>query len=210
MAEPCSRCGGSGIQPGHEIWDYDGRLRGPACRECGGRGTEHVVGDSCLITALAKVFVFVVLPIFALLVLRGLYINLTQDDDNPIEATAEDPTEGIKGERVGSCLQGIRSDTITVVDCSAAHEAEVYRLVGIDADQDAARPSQADLTDFARDECREAVVDYLGSAPVEEGLSANWLAPSDEGWAKGRRTVTCLLLQEDGSSSTGRVRGTGG
>ena len=210
MAEACRRCGGSGIQPGHELWDNSG-LHGPACRECGGSGLEHQGEGGCVITILAKLFVFVVMPIFALLVVHGLYVNLTQRDGSSIDATATDPKLGPNGEVTGSCIRDVDAEQIAIVGCEVAHEAEVYRVVGIDVGADVERPAKDDLTAFARSECRKAVLDYFGGAPSEVGMSVNWFVPSETGWAKGKRSLSCVALKEPGhQATTGSIRGTAG
>ncbi len=115
---------------------------------------------------------------------------------------------------VGDCLNGADGElveSVDVVDCSEAHDFEVY-----------ARPSHAASGDYpgadalfawADQRCWEAFEPYVGVPFEESELYFTNLVPTDESWEQGNRRATCMLHRFDGSfqvvPSVGSARNSG-
>ncbi|MGW4110592.1 septum formation family protein [Actinosynnema sp. NPDC004786] len=99
--------------------------------------------------------------------------------------------------KVGQC-----TDTgLEVLDCAAAHEAEVTEVGRLDGLGEA-YPNDRDLRRAVLPACRAALTAYLGSADHDATrLQAHALWPSRDGWAKGDRWRLCTVveLKPDGS-----------
>lgn len=183
----------------------NGEIRGPACRECGGTGVVSEPGGGCITAGLAKLFVFIGVPVFAVILAFAGYRNLTQADPNVVEVSEVDPAVGASGTRVGSCITDIDS-AFRIVACEEPHQAEVFRLVGMVTEGDDPLPNRDDLNAFARANCRTGA-QYAGRPLQELGLTTLWLLPDESGWRKGIRVVECLLLRPGHESFTGSLSG---
>jgi hypothetical protein len=103
---------------------------------------------------------------------------------------------------VGDCV-----DNYAVVDCSMAHEYEVYLVVDHPAHEGKPYPGNRAITRYADKTCRPAFEDYVG-VPYEDSIyDYQWLAPDDEFWKAGDREVICGVGDPTGTKLTGVVRG---
>lgn len=108
--------------------------------------------------------------------------------------------------QVGECVAevpavDIGEATVTAVDCSAPHRAEVYLLAPV-----AVNAAIADVADRA---CAAGLDQYTGGAP-ERTLSVTYLIDSKQdrtGATPLPSTVICLLQAADSGLLEGSVRG---
>jgi hypothetical protein len=112
---------------------------------------------------------------------------------------------------VGSCVNGIHegvnvtTSTTRSVDCASPHENEV--IASVDYSPSGAFPGQSALDAFATAQCPTAFESYVGVSFEQSSLQMIPVTPSDLTWAKGDRSVTCVVLTTDGSKLTGSVKG---
>lgn len=149
----------------------------------------------------------------------------TDDAGDATEPTSSTPSTQAAGpvaatELVaGDCISGLvvgaderaRIDSAEVVDCSRAHEIEVFATFELapgdfDADteaggEDAGFPGQQRIIDAADGGCNRRLED-LGDAAAAVGLLAVW--PTAESWSQGDRKVACAVYPEGGQAFEGR------
>ena len=80
---------------------------------------------------------------------------------------------------------------IDPVNCAGPHAGEVYRqadLVGQDR-----YPGSEDLGAQAGEVCADAFTDFVGTGFPESTLDVVTMMPSKESWARGDRTVICVV-----------------
>lgn len=110
---------------------------------------------------------------------------------------------------VGQCINTETEGEISsvpVVDCAETHNGEVFSLPQLpDGDfpgDDAVRQSADQLCagqDFQT---------YVGKPYEESAIYYSALTPTDETWDDGDREIVCFLLaDQNGSESTGSLRG---
>lgn len=112
----------------------------------------------------------------------------------------------------GACVNGIRDGaTVTAtsaraVDCAAPHDNEV---VGTSPySPDGSYPGAATLSAFGQRPCLEAFRAYIGIDYETSALEMILVTPSGVTWAKGDRTIACVVGAAGGGRLTGSVRGT--
>lgn len=115
--------------------------------------------------------------------------------------------------RTGTCLNDVRAegDTVTVdstrgVSCSGTHESEV---VGTLIHTGSGRfPGVATLVTYGQTPCVDAFRSYVGVEFQDSSLDMIVVVPSEVAWAKGDRSIACLVITSDGSRISGTVKGT--
>lgn len=147
------------------------------------------------------------LPIAALLVISlvgaALYLLLRDDDPAPREAggTGEVTFEDV---RLGDCTAEIPEGvtlTVRVLPCSQPHEGEVYATFELSGDD---YPGPSEVERFALGGCQREAVAAL--PPDDETLyDLVYLAPSEQTWDRGDRTVSCVLSDPNGEPLVGSV-----
>lgn len=129
----------------------------------------------------------------------------------PTAVAAPATTQGAEVQKwidleVGDCLAetppvDLSVVTVTVVDCSTAHAAEVYRRAAVEVN--------AAITDVANRECAAGLVQYTGR-PVDGGpFVVTYLIDSNQDRTSNNptpSTVICLLQAADGQPLTGSAR----
>ena len=147
------------------------------------------------------------LPIAAALVLTlvgaALYLLLRDDDPSPRAA-------GGSGEvtfddvRLGDCTAEIPEGvtlTVRVLPCNQPHEGEVYATFELSGDD---YPGATEIERFALGGCQREAVAAL--PPDDETLyDLVYLAPSEQTWKRGDRTVSCVLSDPTGQPLVGSV-----
>ena len=92
---------------------------------------------------------------------------------------------------------------VEVVDCSAPHGHEVYSNHQIAQstfpDRDTMRSEAA--------ACVTAFETYVGVPLDQSRYSVSYLTPSEGSWAQGDHTITCTIVNKDGSLITGSLKG---
>jgi hypothetical protein len=112
--------------------------------------------------------------------------------------------------RVGDCFDPPAVVGTVVKDvqhrpCAEAHLAEVF-YVG-DYDQPSATyPTEDAFSEFVLDRCVDAFQAYTGEAYGEGDLDIQPYWPTEEGWGRGDKEVTCFAIRVDGGTMTGSVR----
>ena len=101
---------------------------------------------------------------------------------------------------VGDCfnLGGSNDDFITdveVVNCSEAHEAEVYAKVNVDR---SSYPTMSYFATFADEQCYDPFRSYVGVSYEESSWFFDFLYPDSESWDRGKRYINCLIIPEYG------------
>ena len=99
---------------------------------------------------------------------------------------------------VGDCFNigGSSYDTITdveIVDCSEAHEAEVFARVNIDR---SSYPTFSYFATFAEERCYDPFRSYVGVSYEESIWYADFIYPDSEAWDGGERYISCLVIPE--------------
>ena len=100
---------------------------------------------------------------------------------------------------VGDCFS-VESDelsSVTVVECVASHEYEVFAVFDHQAGPDAAFPGQQELLAEADLLCQPSFEAYVGHDYQTSIWYITSLTPSEQTWADGDREITCLLNQQD-------------
>jgi hypothetical protein len=91
--------------------------------------------------------------------------------------------------------------TVTVIDCAAAHEAEVYSRVPVGVD--------AAIADVADRECTTRFTEYTGRSANNSPLALTYLIDSNQdrtGNNPEPSTVICLLQAANDEPLTGSAR----
>jgi len=113
---------------------------------------------------------------------------------------------------VGSCVNGVHEGgTVTTavtrpVDCAGPHENEV--IGSLDYASSGGFPGDAALLSFATTNCLAMFESFVGISFQESSLDMLPIVPTQLSWAKGDRSVVCVVLATDRSSLTGSVKGT--
>jgi hypothetical protein len=150
----------------------------------------------------------------------------TTTTEAPIEAGT---VRYVYSAEVGDCFdrrrladEGDRA-VILLLDCSLPHEQEVFFLVTIDDEllaavsPDPAAPATDSgpwpgdelLGSAARLACPRPFDEWAGIAYERSSLEIAWLAPDDETWADGRRTIACTVTDGTGERMAGSKAGAG-
>ncbi len=116
---------------------------------------------------------------------------------------------------VGQCFD-IPTDAevgdVDTLDCSAAHDAEVFVARAVTApvpSADGAYPGDAAYGSWVGANCGDAAQRaYLGPA-ARADLAVGYFYPDANAWAHGERRVTCYLHTLDGSRLTAPLAGAG-
>jgi hypothetical protein len=110
----------------------------------------------------------------------------------------------------GECFVGAATGNVSdvkIVDCTQAHDAEVYFVF----------PYPNAPSDFPGDDavrtasetgCRPAFQDFVGLDFDSSSYGISFLRPTSDSWGTGDRTIDCLITSGDGSQLTGSAKGT--
>lgn len=114
----------------------------------------------------------------------------------------------------GQCFDGLGDVTedgfviaVTVVDCAAPHEAELYATF---THPDAATyPGEEAVTSMADQGCVDRFDSFAGISYARSTLEATYLFPTAVSWREGDRVIQCVLHSGDGQPLTESMRGRG-
>jgi hypothetical protein len=112
--------------------------------------------------------------------------------------------------QVGQCVNDKEQDeetvsTLPVVDCAQPHTGEVYALPVL---ADGEFPGDAAVGEKADELCSgKEFEDYVGMSYEESVTHISSIVPSAESWDGGHREIVCLLQNEEGTPTTGSLRG---
>ena len=68
-------------------------------------------------------------------------------------------------------------------------------------------PAESVFEAYVTDNCYPAFASYIGRAYSDSQLSMYWLAPTDEGWRAGDRSVQCAAYHPEVKSQTQSLKG---
>jgi len=113
---------------------------------------------------------------------------------------------------VGACVNGIGEGTRIGRDnqpvaCGSPHDNEV--VGSVEYTGQAGYPGQPTLETFAESSCIAAFNAYVGGDFQTSSLNMLPILPSELSWARGDRTISCVVVTGDGSKLAGSVKGTG-
>ena len=109
---------------------------------------------------------------------------------------------------VGDCFQdpdqfGEVTD-VEIVDCSEAHDNEVYHLFDL---PEGDFPGNATVSTLADEGCSEAFDGYVGIAYAQSRFVYTTLSPTEESWDRADdREVVCFLFDINLERLTGSAR----
>ena len=64
---------------------------------------------------------------------------------------------------------------------------------------------------YVTDRCRgDAFTAYVGIAFDDTPLDFVWFGPDDQAWTANDRELVCVVIEPDGSTTSGSVKGTAG
>ncbi len=123
-------------------------------------------------------------------------------------ASSRAPGVGLDAVAVGSCGAPASPDVyvsaFVLSDCQAPHAMEV---AGRYALTDAAYPGNTRLHLDSYRDCQPIFEKYVGAPFWESRFDLQTITPSPSTWARGDRTVTCLVVGEDGAALPTSARG---
>jgi len=115
--------------------------------------------------------------------------------------------------KTGTCLNDVHQDgdTLTVdtssgVKCSGTHDGEVVGTLVHPGN--GPFPGVPSLVTFGQTPCLDAFRSYVGVDFETSSLDMIVVVPTEITWAKGDRSIACLVITADGSRINGTVRGT--
>jgi len=115
-------------------------------------------------------------------------------------------TYSIDDVRVGECFES-SSDSMTsarLLPCARKHRYEAYgryQLTG------RTFPGEAQVRADGLSRCDKLFAPYVGRPRYRSIFSFRVVRPTAETWVQGDRRGVCVLIREDGGSSTGSARG---
>ena len=116
--------------------------------------------------------------------------------------------------RVGDCFNDPDGDpddvhNVELVSCDSPHIDEVYHTVILDDATYPTYPTASEWPNVLRSSCLDAFKTYVG---IDRDSSTTYRThaynPSEQSWARGDRTISCLITSKDGNPLTGSAAGT--
>ncbi|MBO3723617.1 septum formation family protein [Actinomyces bowdenii] len=113
---------------------------------------------------------------------------------------------------VGNCLKDLGSAAngeavgdVTVVDCSEPHLYEVYaesEMTGT------ALPSEQEIETTAAQTCGAGFESFVGiSAEASQTYTYTYFYPTQASWDHGDRLISCMVVTQDETETTGSAKG---
>lgn len=103
----------------------------------------------------------------------------------------------------GTCFslpEGETVTSVTAVDCTEAHDAQVVGTTTLDAQS---LPSADDLDTRAQAFCTDAFAQWVGTSYAKSSLDLLWWVPTSDSWNRaGDRGITCVAVTSDRSDVT--------
>lgn len=137
--------------------------------------------------------------------------STSEPSDSPTSAPT--PTNSTPpGTRIGladmeaeHCYSNFREDTRDVEEtsCNSPHDFEVFHTFPL---TQAARPSDAELSELVQTQCEAAYEDYAGIPSGSSTLAITRAMPSQQSWDEGRRLALCMAQSKDGSKLSQSVK----
>lgn len=137
----------------------------------------------------------------------------TQRDPNGT-VTQENNDADVFSIKVGDCANDLSGDdtsdssnvsSVDLVPCTQAHLYEAYATQDVADASD--YPGDDALTKEADDICQGAFDGFLGVSYDDSKMDYTFLYPTPDSWATGDRNVLCLMVDPDGNTITGSLKG---
>lgn len=124
---------------------------------------------------------------------------------------SDDGTIAVDEAAVGDCIshlpdEGVIVSELQVVECSAQHEAEVFRVDQLNADRTRDFPGDAQVTAEVQGLCLEQFEKFVGLDYDHSVLDVYYLQPNKLGWKGTRGGYTCFVY-EPGKTVVGTLSG---
>ena len=109
--------------------------------------------------------------------------------------------------RNSSAVADEEVSSVTTVECSSAHDAEVYadgQVTGYSS-----YPGDSSIQAAAQSICLDGFEAYVGTTYDTSSYEVSWFYPTQETWNSTQkdRTVSCMLVSRDGSQLVGSAQG---
>jgi hypothetical protein len=147
----------------------------------------------------------------ALLVTAALVLlGACSDSDSKSDSKQSPPTKGVGLDAVdvGACGAPATADlfvsAFTMADCTGPHAME---LAGRYTLTDATYPGHTRLYLDAYRDCQPIFESYVGAPYWDSKFDILTITPSPSSWAGGDRTVTCMVVGEEGAPLPSLARG---
>ncbi len=92
---------------------------------------------------------------------------------------------------------GAIAHDLRVVDCTLAHDAEVFAVLTLDAPPGAPPPGDRDLGRFASSSCLARFEPFVGRDYATSELRIAVLRPQQSSWVNGDRRIVCSVYHQD-------------
>lgn len=128
----------------------------------------------------------------------------TRDEDGQVTEAGENSVFEIQ---VGDCMgasTGSEVSSVEAVPCTDAHDDEVFFLFDM---PEGDFPGGDAIDEASSTQCEEAFVAYVGVDSATSTYEWATYVPTTETWENGDREVVCLAYAEDGSQTTGSIKG---
>lgn len=142
----------------------------------------------------ARLFLGLAIGVLVLVLISGMiawFVNWNQTRE--LGEITDETSATARQVRTGHCIVDVPEDgsvgSVTLVPCSAPHEAEVVGMHRLEGDD---WPGQEAVDDEVTAWCE------MDSSAVELGFQGVVWAPSESSWAQGDRTGVCIAWHPDG------------
>ena len=113
--------------------------------------------------------------------------------------------------KVGDCFNGTSTGTVSnvsVVACTAAHDAEVFDVFDYPAPP-TGYPGDTAISQVVADRCGPDFATFDGVDITQSSLTVGQLVPSTDSWGSGDRQIICFVKSSTpGHQLTGSAKGT--
>ncbi len=99
-------------------------------------------------------------------------------------------------------------DRLVARDCAEPHGAEVVSIEQVPGGPFATFPGEDVVTRTADGVCTTAFSTYVGVTPERSDFDITYYTVTEAGWAEGDRSFDCIAVPDDGSTTSGSIRGT--
>lgn len=128
----------------------------------------------------------------------------------PTTSSNEAETISVMQVKVGDCFNyddtATQVTSVEIVSCDSPHTYEAYNNYAIDDSKYSTIPTDDEFKTEFSNACYDSFTMYVG-IPYESSIyNVTSLQPTSRSWAKGDRTIICLIISQDGKPLTGSAR----
>lgn len=138
----------------------------------------------------------------------GWYFSAGRGSSGEIERAGDMSASDL---RVGDCFDLKDPDAEELSDvnarpCTSEHEYEIFFIATLPA---GAYPPDSVFDAYLETHCQPNFATYIGKAYADSALAMSWLAPTEDGWDEGDRTLQCVVWSPNQSRLTSSLKGSG-